>query len=205
MKRSDITKIKILEAAEQEFSEFGLYGARVDAIAKNSGVNKRMIYEYFGSKEKLYTAVLTEVYARLAESEAELLSSCDSCVDTVRALIKRYFEILSTSTSFVRMVMWENLTGGQYLGESSAAVAKGKAVQLLREALEAGIGEGVFREDIDIQEIVLAMNLFCFSYFSNVNTMPHVLNVEFGDAELMDKRSSAIADMILGYIMKKQI
>jgi len=203
MKKSDITKTKILESAEQEFAEMGLYGARVDSIAQNAGVNKRMIYEHFGSKEKLYSTVLTAVYARLADSEAELLSAGESCVETIRALIKRYFELLRENTTFIRMVMWENLTGAQYLKNSNAPTVKGKALTLLREALETGIKEGVFREDIDISEIMLSMNLFCFSYFSNVHSMPHVLNVEFEDDELLNKRSSAVADMILGYIMKK--
>ena len=45
-------KEKILQAAEESFAEKGLYGARVDEIAALSTVNKRMIYEYFGNKEK---------------------------------------------------------------------------------------------------------------------------------------------------------
>ena len=66
MKKSEITKQKILEAAIEEFSLKGLYGARVNVIAQKSGMNKRLIYEHFGSKEGLYSAVLTIVYERLA-------------------------------------------------------------------------------------------------------------------------------------------
>ena len=51
--RSELTKERILVAAEEEFSEKGFYGARVDAIAAASGINKRMIYAHFESKEKL--------------------------------------------------------------------------------------------------------------------------------------------------------
>ena len=43
MKKSDLTKQRILEAAEAEFSEIGLHGARVDEIAARAGVNKRML------------------------------------------------------------------------------------------------------------------------------------------------------------------
>ena len=49
MKKSDITKQKILEAAEAAFAEKGFYGARVDEITETAGVNKRMIYAYYGS------------------------------------------------------------------------------------------------------------------------------------------------------------
>ena len=67
IEKSEITKNKILAAAESEFSEKGIWGARIDTIATIAGVNKRMIYEHFESKEKLYKTVLAEVYARLAE------------------------------------------------------------------------------------------------------------------------------------------
>ena len=52
MGKSDLTKQRILEAAEQEFSEKGLYGARVDEIAAKADINKRMLYQYFGNKEE---------------------------------------------------------------------------------------------------------------------------------------------------------
>ena len=44
------TRATILAAATAEFSRKGLDGARVDEIARRSGVNKRMIYHYFGDK-----------------------------------------------------------------------------------------------------------------------------------------------------------
>ena len=63
--RAQNTRKKILAATEWEFSEKGLYGARVDDIARAAGVNKSMLYAYFGSKESLYKIVLEEVYNRL--------------------------------------------------------------------------------------------------------------------------------------------
>ena len=73
MKKSDITKQKILKAAEKAFAQKGLYGARVDEISEASETNKRMIYAYFGNKEQLYIAVIEAVYGRLAEFEEPLL------------------------------------------------------------------------------------------------------------------------------------
>ena len=69
LRKSEITKSKILRAAEAEFSEKGIWGARIDAIAESAGINKRMIYEHYISKEELYKTVLKEVYGRLAECE----------------------------------------------------------------------------------------------------------------------------------------
>jgi TetR/AcrR family transcriptional regulator len=55
----------ILAAARGEFSAKGLKGARVNEIAARAGVNKQLIYYYFGSKDELYGAALESVYAEI--------------------------------------------------------------------------------------------------------------------------------------------
>src|ERR1700734_1760736 len=57
------TKASILDAAEEEFAQYGLSGARTEAIASRTGVTKAMLYYYFESKEGLYQAVLQRAFA----------------------------------------------------------------------------------------------------------------------------------------------
>src|SRR5690349_9705243 len=52
------TKELLLEAATDEFAEFGLAGARIDRIAERAGANKRLLYVYFGDKDALFRTVL---------------------------------------------------------------------------------------------------------------------------------------------------
>jgi AcrR family transcriptional regulator len=54
------TKALLLEAATAEFAEHGLAGGRIDRIAESAGVNKRLIYVYFGDKNQLFDAVVEE-------------------------------------------------------------------------------------------------------------------------------------------------
>jgi TetR/AcrR family transcriptional regulator len=49
---------RILEVAIREFAEKGMAGARVANIAKQAGVNNRLPYYYFQTKEGLFTAAL---------------------------------------------------------------------------------------------------------------------------------------------------
>lgn len=55
-------------AAKATFAERGFYGARINDITAASGVNVRIIYHFFGSKEKLYYEIIREVARKLAES-----------------------------------------------------------------------------------------------------------------------------------------
>lgn len=61
------TRARILDAAIDEFSEHGLAGARIDRIAEAAAANKRSIYVYFDSKEKLFDAALHHVLTKMIE------------------------------------------------------------------------------------------------------------------------------------------
>ncbi len=51
---------RILEAAQRHFNEHGLERASVDAIAADAGVSKMTVYSNFGSKERLFQAVVRD-------------------------------------------------------------------------------------------------------------------------------------------------
>ncbi|SEP41807.1 TetR/AcrR family transcriptional regulator [Propionispora vibrioides] len=67
MGNAEATKERILEAAMEEFSSYGIAGARVDRIAKKANCNKNMIYIYFENKETLFTTVLQNNLQRVYE------------------------------------------------------------------------------------------------------------------------------------------
>ena len=64
-----------------------------------------MIYAYYGNKEQLYTAVLDEVYSRMADKEKELLNRELDCEEMIKCVIQHYFSFLHETPAFVRMVM----------------------------------------------------------------------------------------------------
>ncbi|GEM_PF-1640028 len=66
------TSAKILNAATQAILSSGAGGLRVDAVASAAGVNKRMIYHYYGDKQGLIDAVYG-LAARHVLSERNLL------------------------------------------------------------------------------------------------------------------------------------
>lgn len=97
------TRAKLLEAAEAEFSEHGLAGARVDRIAERSGVNKQRIYAYFGNKEALFAAVMAKVYAHM--SEAVPIPTTE---EGLRSYVGEVFDYHRQS-DLVRLLAWEGL------------------------------------------------------------------------------------------------
>jgi AcrR family transcriptional regulator len=57
-RNSQATKELLLAAATEEFAGYGLAGARIDRIADRAEANKRLLYMYFGDKDRLFDTVL---------------------------------------------------------------------------------------------------------------------------------------------------
>ncbi|WP_435212738.1 TetR/AcrR family transcriptional regulator [Luminiphilus sp. nBUS_16] len=72
-RRSSDTKNKILDAAEQLFSECGFYGTSVREITKLSGVQVSLSYYHFGSKEAILKAVVDRRADQHIEDHRRLL------------------------------------------------------------------------------------------------------------------------------------
>lgn len=107
------TRRRILQAAQREFAEHGPAGARVDQVAQRAGVNKRMIYHYFDSKDGLFHAVLSSV---LADAMAELDSDGGDLVQHLALLARRQdvlrlwvWEALATKSSAPVDPAWRSL------------------------------------------------------------------------------------------------
>jgi TetR/AcrR family transcriptional regulator len=200
IKDSKKSKEDILKAAEQEFSDKGLYGTRVDEIAKKANINKRMIYEYFGSKENLYKSVLVEVYSRLSQMEIKSLANEGTCTQKIRNIIQTYFEFLRDNPSFVSMVLWENLNKARYFNELNIKAIKDPTIDFLRRIIAEGKQNGSFRSEIDADQIIFSLLTYTFSYYSNRYTMSKLMQKKLDDEKNIQKRIDNVVDMFLKYM-----
>lgn len=191
--KTQITKQKILDAAEEEFSALGFAAARVDQIAAAAGVNKQMIYAHFESKEGLYRAVLEAVYARLTEEQSKIAAGGYTGRESIAEVIDNSFSFLHENPHFVRLMMWENLSSGLHVEMLHIQLFKG-AERLLREGME----KGEIRADLDVDQTVMSLNMFCFSAFSNVHTLSKLLKKDM----LSQKELSARAEHVKGVFMR---
>lgn len=200
MKKSEITRSKILVSAENAFAQKGLYGARVDEIAESAQVNKRMIYAHFESKENLYVHVIDEIYRRMSEEESNLISQHMDCIEAVNKVIEHYFKFLTENSAFVKIVMWENLNEAVYFKKSRARFMKTTAMELLSKKIMQGIESGIFKETIDVSETVMTINMMCFSYFSNMYTMAQLMQIDFSEEKEQSRRCEHVKKIIMDYL-----
>ena len=163
------TRKRILAAATVEFARKGLGGARVDEIALRSKSNKRMIYHYFGSKERL---VHRGAGGRLSRHPQRPNRNCISTNWTRRAAIKRLvaftWNYYLEHPEFLTLVNSENLHRAKHL-KSSAIIRKASNhfVSMVNAILDRGVALGVFRDGIDPVQLNITIAAIGYYYLTN--------------------------------------
>lgn len=117
----DLTREKLLLAATAEFSAHGEAGARIDRVAAQAGVNKRMIYAYFGNKEGLLAAVQEH-------SLGELLEAVPLTADDLPGYAGRLFDFLIDHPERHRIALWRTLEGSPSTEAEERSTAEKLAV-----------------------------------------------------------------------------
>src|ERR1700755_2207470 len=108
------TRQKLLAAARREFAASGLAGARVDEIAARAGVNKQLVYHYFGDKDALYLAVLEWVYEEIRAQERTLNLEGLPPEQAIKKLIESSFDHLARHPDFIVLLNDENRNGARH-------------------------------------------------------------------------------------------
>ena len=195
------TRRAILDAAETEFADKGLAGARVDVIAEESCANKRMLYYYFGSKEDLYMAVLERAYGAMRERERELNFTNLEPLDAIRTLVEFKFDYYVAHPRIIPLLAAENMNGGKYLKRSRRLRDMHLSlIDMIRKVLALGERQGVIKPGIDPFQLYVSFSALRYFYFSNAATLSTAFGRELmSEAERKARRAHAV-DVIVSYV-----
>jgi AcrR family transcriptional regulator len=144
---SPAVRESILAAAKTEFSAHGRKGASVRAIGRRAGVTAAMINYYFGGKDALYEAVVSDALGRQVERLAQALTGSGEGGLAAR-LAGAYFDFLAEEGEIQRLLAREVLDQEEGVpGRTLDYLAP------LRAAVES-------RHDVDADDVEMAISLF---------------------------------------------
>jgi TetR/AcrR family transcriptional regulator len=196
-----LTRDRVLRSGIVEFCRHGYIGARIDQIAKRAGCNMRMIYHYFGSKEKLYVAVLERVFGELRLEESRLHLAHLDPVTGVIALVDFTMDHLGRHPEFIALLGNENLLRGKYLRRSHVVPrASAPLLEAIRDLLERGRATGVFGRDVDPLQFYVSILSLCYVHVSNRYTLSITFNRDITDPGWLDARRRHVQQMVLAYL-----
>ena len=200
----DRTRRRILEAATDEFARHGLGGARVDRIAARSRANKRMLYYYFGSKEKLFLAALEESYARIRSAERELDLEHKDPREALRRLVDFTWRYFVRNPEFMNLLNSENLYQGRHVRNSKRVrEMHSPLVETLRGILRRGERDGLFRRGVDPVQLYISIAGEGYFYLSNRYTLSQIFDRDLMGRRALESRARHNAEMILNALRRQ--
>jgi AcrR family transcriptional regulator len=203
VRNPDRSRRRLLTAAIRLFSTRGFHGVTVDQIVAAAGVNKRMVYHYFGNKEAVYRAALLEVYRRIEGAEFRAFVTTGSPGDKLQRLLRRYFRFLDQNPEFTRFLLWENLDKARHIARQGRLLSKNPFLERFRQVVEDGIASGEFRRDLHIPHLLIHFIGLCFIYHSNRHSLSQALNMDLAAQRVRDEGLRQVLALVFDGIVRK--
>lgn len=174
-------KEAILTEAEKLFSEQDFDAVSVRDIAKEANVNIAMISYYFGSKEKLFEALII----RRIESSLNILKGMITpemtSYEKIQAVIDYYIDKLIGNRNIHRMINREmSCNNRPYLRDMIMEKMRSNR-EFIKEIMGQAIQNGEFKPDMDIDMSI--MNFF--------GTIQHVVGASYYSCDMFGKKTDA--------------
>jgi TetR/AcrR family transcriptional regulator len=192
------TRREILDAAIQEFASEGVAGARTDSIAQAAGVNKALLYYYFGDKEALYAAALETVFSGLMSELHAVLQGSQDPGEKILLYALSHFDYIAGHREYGRLLQHEMMRAQTGRSEHMQHMVHRFFKPLLQElsqVLATGATAGVFRRLDPIQFIVSLTGINVF-YFISAPIQSGMGGADAFSPERLQLRRANGADML---------
>lgn len=200
-RNAESTKADILAAAKIEFANAGFGGARVDKIAEQSGANKRMIYHYFGGKEKLFAAVVEDAYTNIRAGERALGLGELAPAEAIKRLVEFTWRYYLENPEFITLVNSENLHKARHItGNRQLRQLQKAYVETVEGILRRGAAEEVFRPNIDAVQLCITIAAIGFYYLNNQHTGAVIFGFNFTSRAALAARLKFNQDTVMRLI-----
>ena len=202
-RNAEVAREDLIASARREFADKGFAMAGIEAIADPTGLNKRMIYHYFGSKEGLYLAVLEQAYLGIREMEDSLHLGDLSPLEAIRKLVEATWHYYVSNPEFLALVNQENLLRAEYLKKSG--IVKTRTSNLLKtvqDVLNRGVAEGSIRPGIDPMQLNHSIAALGFYYLNNRFTNTELYAFDHMTPDALEARREFIVDFVLRFVAR---
>jgi AcrR family transcriptional regulator len=148
--RAPERRAQLLDVARRVFGTSGFHAVSMEAVAKEAGVTKPILYDHFPSKKDLYLALIDADLAVLHEEVRKALVAPTGNRERIRASFQAYFDFVDEHAEGFRLLMQEAVGADKEFRLRVGEVRD----QILAEVADLIVRESRGRLDRDHAEIV---------------------------------------------------
>ena len=106
----DEIELLLRAKAREVFAEFGFQGATTREIAQRSGVSETLLFRYFGSKESIFDAVVSEPFQRLMRDCSHNIAAQDFTAANNDRFVADVFALASENRDVLKAYLMRTMT-----------------------------------------------------------------------------------------------
>jgi len=142
------TKSNILVSAEKLIADKGIAATTISAIASQAGVADSLVYQYFENKEGLLFAVAEERFTEALQQIEDHLAGIGEPWSRLSKMVWYSLMYNDRHPGYVRILLFECRSNKNfYLTPAYQLMRRHWAI--LRDIIETGVRQGVFRSDVN--------------------------------------------------------
>jgi len=138
----------ILRAATKVFAGKGYFNSKVADIAKEAGIADGTVYLYFNSKEEILHSIFNRAMEEFIEEGRRELAQFERAEEKLRRIAELHLEKLGADREMA-IVFQVELRGSTKFMEEFSAAGFAEYLEIIRQTIEQGQTEGVFRKDLN--------------------------------------------------------
>lgn len=148
------TKLKILRRSEEMFRQFGFSKVTMEEIASDLRISKRTLYKHFSNKENILKEI---VHANKCEVDDFIENLVNDSSLTFIEKLKRFLNFIANQSQKLEGPMIHDLMKCQpEIWKDIEEFRSNRAYKHLSTLIEQGKSDGVFRDDINVEVLVIA-------------------------------------------------
>ncbi|MCX7863329.1 MAG: TetR/AcrR family transcriptional regulator [Bacteroidales bacterium] len=159
-----------LQAVSQLFMKYGIRNTSMDDVARELGVSKKTLYQWFQSKDELLDKIIDAIIYSIHDKDCDeqLNRDSENAIDVILNVITRLAEL---GKHVNPIFFWELKkyypVQAKKLNDFRVKHIREKIIQ----NLQRGITEGVYRKNINIE-------IVSFMYVNIIEHFPDLINSE---------------------------
>jgi AcrR family transcriptional regulator len=91
---------QVLGIAAGEFADHGLYGASIEAIAREAGITQAYVFRMFGTKKALFLELVGAAFDRFSDGMSQSADGAEG-LSALKRMGRQYYELLADRTTLL--------------------------------------------------------------------------------------------------------
>ena len=192
-------RASLMDSAEKLFVQNGFENTSIDEVAKEAGLTKRTLYQYFESKEDLFYAVVLKGAKLLFSDYEKAMDSGNSTLEKIRLGNRVHLQFYMDHKGMFRLLNY--MPANRKSSESSPHYRELKVLDEIRmkhymKLVDKARADGSINSGLDTKKAVFFAFFSAFSLLYTVSSLNMWDLLELDEKEFLNFSFDLVADAL---------